>query len=54
MAMTDNGNIHGIGGEKLDRLSDLPINIIHKIQNHISIEDAARMSVLSRMWRYIL
>lgn len=53
MAMTDSGNILAIGGDKLDRLTDLPINVIHQIQDHLSIEDAARTSVLCRTWRYI-
>ncbi|XP_059290579.1 F-box/FBD/LRR-repeat protein At1g13570-like [Lycium ferocissimum] len=53
MAMTDSGNILAVGGDELDRLTDLPINVIHQIQDHMSIEDAARMSVLSRTWRYI-
>ncbi|XP_055804931.1 F-box/FBD/LRR-repeat protein At1g13570-like [Solanum dulcamara] len=53
MEMTDNSNILGNGGDKLDRLTDLPFNIIHKIQDHVSIEDAARTSVLSGTCRYI-
>ncbi|KAK4353683.1 hypothetical protein RND71_025877 [Anisodus tanguticus] len=53
MAMTDSNNVLAVGGDKLDRLTDLPINVIHQIQDHISIEDAARMSALSRTWRYI-
>ncbi|CAN4096039.1 unnamed protein product [Withania somnifera] len=53
MDMPDSGNILAIEGDKLDRLTDLPINVIHQIQDNISIEDAARMSVLSRTWRYI-
>ncbi|XP_070021572.1 F-box/FBD/LRR-repeat protein At1g13570-like [Nicotiana sylvestris] len=38
---------------KLDRLTDLPINVKHQIQEHLSIEDAAKMSVLSRPWRHV-
>ncbi|XP_059290576.1 F-box/FBD/LRR-repeat protein At1g13570-like isoform X1 [Lycium ferocissimum] len=53
MAMTDSGNILAVGGDELDRLTDLPINVIHQIQDHMSIGDAARMSVLSRTCRYI-
>ncbi|OIT36078.1 PREDICTED: F-box/FBD/LRR-repeat protein At1g13570-like [Nicotiana attenuata] len=41
------------GRDKLDRLTDLPINVIHQIQELMTIEDAARMSVLSSDWRYI-
>uniref|UniRef100_A0A1S4CH72 F-box/FBD/LRR-repeat protein At1g13570-like n=1 Tax=Nicotiana tabacum TaxID=4097 RepID=A0A1S4CH72_TOBAC len=41
------------GRDKLDRLIDLPINIRHQIQEHMTIEDAARMSVLSSKWRHI-
>lgn len=46
MEMIDNGNI-------LDRFTNLPINVIHHIQDLIPIEDAARTSVLSRSWRHI-
>ncbi|KAK4353366.1 hypothetical protein RND71_028884 [Anisodus tanguticus] len=53
MAMTDSYKRLAVGRDKLDRLTDLPINVIHQIQEHMSIEDAARMSVLSRTWRYI-
>ncbi|KAJ8542230.1 hypothetical protein K7X08_017096 [Anisodus acutangulus] len=53
MAMTDSCKRLAVGRDKLDRLTDLPINVIHQIQEHMSIEDAARMSVLSRTWRYI-
>ncbi|PHT62314.1 hypothetical protein T459_33810 [Capsicum annuum] len=53
MAMADSGNILAIRGKKLDRLTDLPINIIHQIQDRISVQAAAKMSVLSRAWRYI-
>ncbi|XP_019264906.1 PREDICTED: putative F-box/LRR-repeat protein At5g02700 [Nicotiana attenuata] len=41
------------GRDKFDRLTDLPINIIHQIQEHKTIEDAARMSVLSSKWRHV-
>nr|XP_016501174.1 PREDICTED: F-box/FBD/LRR-repeat protein At1g13570-like [Nicotiana tabacum] len=41
------------GRDKLDRLTDLPINVIHQIQEHMTIEDATRMSVLSSKWRHI-
>ncbi|XP_016484067.1 F-box/FBD/LRR-repeat protein At1g13570-like isoform X2 [Nicotiana tabacum] len=53
MAMTDSCKRLAVGGDKLDRLTDLPINVIHQIQDHMSIEDAAKMSVLSREWRYV-
>ncbi|XP_009787860.1 F-box/FBD/LRR-repeat protein At1g13570-like [Nicotiana tabacum] len=41
------------GRDKLDRLTDLPINVIHQIQEYMTIEDAARMSVLSSKWRHV-
>ncbi|MCD7461457.1 hypothetical protein HAX54_046174 [Datura stramonium] len=53
LAMTEGDNIFAVGGEKLDRLTDLPINVLHQIQDCISIKEATRMSVLSRTWRYI-
>ncbi|OIT30985.1 PREDICTED: F-box/FBD/LRR-repeat protein At1g13570-like [Nicotiana attenuata] len=53
MAMTDSCTRLAVGGDKLDMLTDLPINVIHQIQDHLSIEDAAKMSVLSRAWRYV-
>lgn len=53
MAMTDSCKRLAVGGDKLDRLTDLPINVIHQIQDHMSIEDAAKMSVLSRPWRHV-
>lgn len=37
----------------LDGLTDLPINVKHQIQEHLSIEEAAKMSVLSRPWRHV-
>ncbi|KAH0713248.1 hypothetical protein KY289_009207 [Solanum tuberosum] len=39
--------------DELDRLTDLPINVKHQIQEHLSVEEAARMSVLSRPWKHI-
>ncbi|OIT30983.1 PREDICTED: F-box/FBD/LRR-repeat protein At1g13570-like [Nicotiana attenuata] len=42
-----------VGRDKLDRFMDLPINVIHQIQDHMSIEDAARMSILSSGLRYV-
>lgn len=44
--MIDNSN-------KLDRLTDLPINVIHHIPDHIPIKDAARISIFSKPWGYI-
>nr|XP_009596505.1 F-box/FBD/LRR-repeat protein At1g13570-like [Nicotiana tomentosiformis] len=41
------------GRDKLDRLTDLSINVRHQIQERMTIEDAARMSVLSSKWRHI-
>ncbi|MCD9644548.1 hypothetical protein HAX54_032829, partial [Datura stramonium] len=37
---------------KLDRLTDILINVKHQIQEHLTIEEAAKMSVLSRSWRH--
>ncbi|XP_009778381.1 F-box/FBD/LRR-repeat protein At1g13570-like [Nicotiana sylvestris] len=50
--MTDSCNRLAVGRDKIDRLSDLPINVMHQIQDHMSIEDAAKMSILSSTWRY--
>ncbi|CAK9170365.1 unnamed protein product [Ilex paraguariensis] len=36
----------------LDRLSDLPWDILDNILGHLPIKDAVRTSVLSRKWRY--
>ncbi|XP_049405283.1 F-box/FBD/LRR-repeat protein At1g13570-like [Solanum stenotomum] len=36
-----------------DKLDRLPINVKHQIQEHLSVEEAARMSVLSRPWKHI-
>ncbi|XP_019263843.1 PREDICTED: F-box/FBD/LRR-repeat protein At1g13570-like [Nicotiana attenuata] len=41
------------GRNKLNRLTNLPINVKYQIQEHMTIEDAARMSVLSSKWRHI-
>lgn len=53
MALTNSCKRLAVGGDKLDRLTDLPFNVLHQIQKHMSIEDAARMSVFSRKWRYV-
>lgn len=42
-----------VEGNKVDRLTDLPINVKHLIQKHLSMEEAARMSVLSTPWRQV-
>lgn len=42
-----------VEGDTLDRLTDLPINVKHQIEEHLSIEEAAKMSVLSRAWRHV-
>ncbi|KAK6802851.1 hypothetical protein RDI58_000635 [Solanum bulbocastanum] len=38
---------------EVDRLSDLPINVINLIQEYVHLDAAARMSILSSKWRYI-
>ncbi|KAL7110850.1 hypothetical protein ACP275_05G051800 [Erythranthe tilingii] len=35
------------------RISDLPKDILHRIRNFLSQEDAVRTSVLSKSWRYV-
>uniref|UniRef100_M1B1X7 Ubiquitin-protein ligase n=1 Tax=Solanum tuberosum TaxID=4113 RepID=M1B1X7_SOLTU len=42
-----------VEGDRVDRLSDLPINVKHQIQQNLLIDDAARMSVLSTVWRHV-
>ncbi|XP_015076038.1 F-box/FBD/LRR-repeat protein At1g13570-like [Solanum pennellii] len=42
-----------VEGGKLDRLTNLPINIKYRIQEQLSVEEAARMSVLSTPWRHV-
>ncbi|EYU26185.1 hypothetical protein MIMGU_mgv1a026227mg [Erythranthe guttata] len=37
----------------IDRISDLPKDILHRILYFLSQEDAVRTSVLSKSWRYI-
>ncbi|PIA38062.1 hypothetical protein AQUCO_02800001v1 [Aquilegia coerulea] len=37
----------------LDRLSSLPVELIHKIFRYLPIRDVVRASVLSTFWRYI-
>ncbi|MCL7050309.1 hypothetical protein MKW94_000482, partial [Papaver nudicaule] len=39
--------------ENLDRISDLPDNIIHHILSFLLIKDVIRTSFLSKRWRYI-
>lgn len=40
-------------GDHLDRISDLPSNVIDGILQHLNIRDLARTSILSRKWRDI-
>ncbi|XP_060200108.1 uncharacterized protein LOC132628338 [Lycium barbarum] len=40
------------GQDKVDGLTDLPINVIYQIQEHMDIEDIARICVLSSQWRH--
>ncbi|XP_060215716.1 F-box/FBD/LRR-repeat protein At1g13570-like [Lycium barbarum] len=42
-----------VEGDKFDRLTDLPIDVQHQIQEYLSREEAARMGVLSRAWRHV-
>ncbi|KAH0669060.1 hypothetical protein KY289_023553 [Solanum tuberosum] len=42
-----------VEGDRVDRLSDLPINVKHQIQQNLLIDEAARMSVLSTVWRHV-
>ncbi|KAE9592677.1 hypothetical protein Lal_00029386 [Lupinus albus] len=39
--------------DHIDRISDLPINVIDGILQHLPIRDIAKTSVLSRKWRYM-
>ncbi|KAK4715497.1 hypothetical protein R3W88_013835 [Solanum pinnatisectum] len=41
------------GDKVLDRLTNLPINVKHRIQKQLSMEEATRMSVLSTPWRHV-
>ncbi|PHU21403.1 hypothetical protein BC332_06510 [Capsicum chinense] len=42
-----------VEGDQLDRLTALPISVKHHIQERLSMEEAARMGILSRPWRYV-
>lgn len=50
--MTRSNKKAGRGGD-IDRISDLPNNIIDGILEHLDIEDMVRTSILSRKWRYM-
>ncbi|XP_047252142.1 F-box/FBD/LRR-repeat protein At1g13570-like [Capsicum annuum] len=54
MAMISRGSKRVyIEGDDLDRLTALPISVKHQIQERLSMEEAARMSILSRPWRHV-
>ncbi|KAJ8536142.1 hypothetical protein K7X08_034543 [Anisodus acutangulus] len=42
-----------VEGDREDRISDLPRNVIDHILVHLPVQDAARTCVLSKSWRYI-
>ncbi|KAK7283804.1 hypothetical protein RIF29_13550 [Crotalaria pallida] len=42
-----------VGHNNIDRISDLPVNIIECILCHLPIRDVVRTSILSRKWRYM-
>ncbi|XP_058744490.1 F-box/FBD/LRR-repeat protein At1g13570-like [Vicia villosa] len=39
--------------DHIDRISDLPSNVIDGILEHLNIRDLVRTSILSRKWRYL-
>ncbi|XP_049347750.1 putative F-box/LRR-repeat protein At5g02930 [Solanum verrucosum] len=41
------------GGEREDRISKLPGNVMNRIVELLPVEDAAKTSILSKKWRYI-
>lgn len=36
-------------GERIDRVTNLPINVKHQIQENLTIDEAAKMSVLCKL-----
>lgn len=40
-------------GDHIDRISDVPCNVIDDILKHLHIQDLVRTSILSRNWRYM-
>ncbi|GAB4846319.1 hypothetical protein Ancab_025325 [Ancistrocladus abbreviatus] len=36
-----------------DRISDLPDDVLISIISHLTLQEAARTSVLSRRWKYV-
>ncbi|XP_016574588.2 F-box/FBD/LRR-repeat protein At1g13570 [Capsicum annuum] len=50
--MTKGGKRVAVKGESKDRISGLPRNVIDRILELLQVHDAARTSILSRMWRY--
>ncbi|TKY69460.1 F-box/FBD/LRR-repeat protein [Spatholobus suberectus] len=40
-------------GEHIDRISDLPRNVIDSILQYLPIQDLVKTSILSRKWRYM-
>ncbi|KAF3685644.1 hypothetical protein FXO37_00419 [Capsicum annuum] len=54
MAMISRGSKRRyVEGGELDRLTALPVSVKHQIQERLSMEEAARMSILSRPWRHV-
>ncbi|XP_060185026.1 F-box/FBD/LRR-repeat protein At1g13570-like isoform X2 [Lycium barbarum] len=51
--MTQDGERVAVEGDREDRISDLPRNVIDRILELLPVQDAARTSILSRKWRYI-
>ncbi|KAM3283242.1 F-box/FBD/LRR-repeat protein [Capsicum chacoense] len=50
--MTKGGKRVAVKGESKDRISGLPRNVIDRILELLQVHDAARTSILTRMWRY--
>lgn len=40
-------------GDHMDRISELPGNVIDCILKHLNVQDLVRTSILSRKWRYM-
>ncbi|KAJ9558635.1 hypothetical protein OSB04_013249 [Centaurea solstitialis] len=51
--LTENHESRFVTCTKEDRISNLPEHLIGSILKQLPVQDAARMSILSRQWRYI-